>query len=468
VFSDVAYLLNRRTEAELPLASATCLQLVRFSPSAGTSGLRLVPDAASLPSISRDGRTYRFKVDASFTRFSDSSRVTAWSFALAIRRILRRSSESPVKHLLRDVRAVRTSGGTLTIKLRRPAPELLATLALPVFCVTSSSPREEDRNPHDAPDVIPGAGPYFMKITFEDGIYEGRIELWRNRFYHGPRRGGPDRVSITYGYRRDPIGDLERGEADLVPSWDLGLKRDAGRATRIASSRSYEGRAVGQIVFNARERSPFANRRLRQAVALIVNRQEAARFQSRSARPTDLLTPSRHGILRRGSYYGMRRSSQAIARAQELVRGLVPVQVTTRISAMDTRSIAEDLRAIGITLAIRSTAVCDHAADVYFTALREPILVSFAGHLKTYPEPSPCYWPSHPVTDWVPELRAALRKSGRARERALAAVERRVITQDVPAVGLFVPMKTHAYSRRVGCVRAHPYYELDFATLCRR
>jgi hypothetical protein len=72
------------------------------------------------------------------------------------------------------------------------------------------------------------------------------------------------------------------------------------------------------------------------------------------------------------------------------------------------------------------------------------------------------------VTDWVPDLQAALRKSGRARERALAAVERLITTQDVPAVGLFVPMETHAYSRRVGCVRPHVYYGLDFVTLCRR
>src|SRR5688572_4692989 len=66
---------------------ATCAMLVNYPDAPAPRGSRLVPDAAAaMPSVSRDGRTYTFRIRRNL-RFSDGSRVTAASFRWALTRV---------------------------------------------------------------------------------------------------------------------------------------------------------------------------------------------------------------------------------------------------------------------------------------------------------------------------------------------------------------------------------------------
>jgi hypothetical protein len=67
-------LSNSRWWANEQLAYATCANLLNYPDSAGRAGTRLRPEiAAAMPTVSRDGRTYTFRIRRGF-RFSPASR----------------------------------------------------------------------------------------------------------------------------------------------------------------------------------------------------------------------------------------------------------------------------------------------------------------------------------------------------------------------------------------------------------
>ena len=70
------------------LLYATCAKLLNYPDSAGPAGARLRPEvAAAMPTVSRDGRTYTFRIRPGF-RFSPPSNepVTAETFRHTIER----------------------------------------------------------------------------------------------------------------------------------------------------------------------------------------------------------------------------------------------------------------------------------------------------------------------------------------------------------------------------------------------
>jgi oligopeptide transport system substrate-binding protein len=94
------------------LQYATGAMLFNYPDSAAPRGARLVPEvAAGFPSISKDGRTYTFRLKRTY-RFSNGRPVTAWNFAWAIRRSIDRRMSGwreppPGARFLLDVVGVR-------------------------------------------------------------------------------------------------------------------------------------------------------------------------------------------------------------------------------------------------------------------------------------------------------------------------------------------------------------------------
>jgi ABC-type oligopeptide transport system substrate-binding subunit len=85
------------------IESATCAKLLNFPDRTGSAGLRLVPEvAARFPTVSSDGRTYRFTIRHGF-RFNTGERVTAASFAHAINRALNPRLASPGVKFMREI-----------------------------------------------------------------------------------------------------------------------------------------------------------------------------------------------------------------------------------------------------------------------------------------------------------------------------------------------------------------------------
>ena len=131
------------------LEYATGAMLFNYPDAPAPRGARLVPEvAAGFPVISRDGRTYTFRLRTTY-RFSDGRRVWAANFVRAFQRARNRRPETPAARFISDVVHFTALGrDRLRIKLRRPAGDVLARLAMPFFMAI----------PADTPDVIDGIG----------------------------------------------------------------------------------------------------------------------------------------------------------------------------------------------------------------------------------------------------------------------------------------------------------------------
>ena len=76
---------------------ATGALLFNYPDAPAPRGSRLVPEvAAGFPSVSKDGRTYTFRLKKTY-RFSNGLRVTARNFAWAINRGLSRRMNAPAQ-----------------------------------------------------------------------------------------------------------------------------------------------------------------------------------------------------------------------------------------------------------------------------------------------------------------------------------------------------------------------------------
>src|SRR6266516_8050887 len=192
------------------LEYATCAKLLDYPPRPGYRGTRLVPEVATaLPEVSADRLTYTFRVRTGW-RFSDGAPVTAASFARALERAQSPELVSPASTYLREVASWRARGRTLTIHLRRVAPDFVQRLALPYFCAVPTWAPNVQR------DDLPSAGPFAIAR-----YARGRtLLLRRNPYYHGPRRAHAQAILYRFGAFPSQIRlQLERGEADygVVP-----------------------------------------------------------------------------------------------------------------------------------------------------------------------------------------------------------------------------------------------------------
>jgi peptide/nickel transport system substrate-binding protein len=205
---------------------ATCSMLMSYPDAPAPRGSRLVPDAAAaMPQVSRDGKTYTFRLRQN-RRFSDGSRITPRSFKHALTRVLNREMRSPghpffmdivgarafVDHTARTVVGITVlSGNRLRIRLKRRAPDLLARLAMPFAC-----PVKLDTPTYSGGVRTPfvGSGPYYIA----ERVSKRSVVLRRNRFYRGPRPHHVSEIAYDIGLPLSTIRlNIEEGKTDHGP-----------------------------------------------------------------------------------------------------------------------------------------------------------------------------------------------------------------------------------------------------------
>ena len=194
-------------------------------------GFRLVPEvAADFPKISRNGKTYTFRLRSGF-RFSDGTPVRASAFARAINRTLAEGIESPALQYTGDIAGaadvqsgktqaaagVTARGNTLVVRFTRPIGDFAAKTAMPFFCAVPPT------LPSDPEGVgpFPSAGPYVV-TEYRPGE---RVTIRRNRFYRGTRPHHVDGfdVDLRASGPAEVLDRVERGDADwghaIAPSY---------------------------------------------------------------------------------------------------------------------------------------------------------------------------------------------------------------------------------------------------------
>jgi ABC-type oligopeptide transport system substrate-binding subunit len=204
---------------------ATEVKLFDFLDKNGQAGKQLTPSgAAGFPIISKNGKTYTFKIRPGF-RFSDGKPVTSANYAYAMLRSLNPKMSAPGAQFLTDIvagadayntgKATSVSGiktpnaSTLVITLIKPAPDLLARLSMAFFSATSLS------LPIDPAGVntYPSAGPYYLASRTPNR----QMILKLNPYYKGNRPHNWSTIDIEIGNSLDTIQlDVESGKTDYA------------------------------------------------------------------------------------------------------------------------------------------------------------------------------------------------------------------------------------------------------------
>jgi YVTN family beta-propeller protein len=272
------------------ILNATCVKLLNYPDKPQPAGGNLEPEAArSLPSVSDGGRTYTFRIRRGF-RFSPPSQenVTARTFKFAIERSLSPRMKGAARNFLRDVvgadayiagktahvSGVVVRGDVLTIRLVRPAPDLVSRLALPFFCAVPLNTPLDPRGVR----TVPAAGPYYVSAY---NPRQGAV-LTHNPNYAGGRPHHFDRMEIDFDVKeKTSDAEIEAGTVDYA----FGGVDPANRARletrfgpRSAAARKGQRQfftavstEVDYLILNT-TRGLFRSARLRRAASIAVDR----------------------------------------------------------------------------------------------------------------------------------------------------------------------------------------------------
>jgi YVTN family beta-propeller protein len=477
---------------------ATCAKLLNHPDAPVPIGAQLEPEVAkSLPSVSRDGRTYTFHIRPGF-RFSPPSgqRVTARTFKFAIERSLSRRMRGPARPSSRSRRlgtvanledvigakafeqgtrehisGIVARAQTLTIKLTRPAPDLPARIALPFFCAV---PMDTPLDPRGVRTVA-SAGPYYI-AKYLPGH---EIVLKRNPNYGGRRPHHLDEIQITLGESGDAVDAVKSGDADYVIA--AGPRNDLPRAANDSGAGQLINPSLVVYFLSLNtSRPPFSDARVRQAASHAVDRrrlQALLAFQF-SSQPTDqFLAPGMPGYRDVQIY----RDRPDVARARHL---LGPGRLKAVLNACDyctplAAVIRSDLAKVGIDVEIKTLTVAEIARQATVEHGKFDLFLN--GIAPDYADPASVLNAlfdganigtsngsiiDDPVVNQ--RLRAAALLSGEARSLAYARLDAWLAQDIVPAIPLVVATRADFFSARIGCQVYNPVYGIDLAALCIR
>jgi class 3 adenylate cyclase/ABC-type transport system substrate-binding protein/DNA-binding beta-propeller fold protein YncE len=490
-------------ELSFQVAGATCLKLLNRPDKPAPAGWTLRPEAAvSMPTLSRDGRTYTFKVRKGYA-FSPPSNepVTAQTFRHSIERALspKMGEDTPGRRFLGDIAGteafrdgkarhiagLRAHGDTLSITLEAPSPDLLERLAMPFFCPV---PTDTPVVPGGAFEYVPGgagqasvpsAGPYYMADVF-NGEY---AILLRNPNYPGPRRRALDAIALREGV--DAGVAVSRVQEDgwhgvttiFEPLLDPGSALDTEWGPRSAAAKDGDQRFfpapvphLGYIAFNAGG-PPFDDADVRRAAAHVINRQELASVWRQI--PTDQLLPPLEPGFEDRDLFPL--AAPALNQARALMRGRRVTAVMGIFRDCDpcrreADAVTDQLGAIGIDVDVEefdnpwdaarqgeSINLIDGGTTLDFldaASFLEALLI----------QDIPRRWLPTSVRDAVERLSIL---SGPRRQRQANALADRLAKRDVPIAAVGVPHVGGFFSPTLRCRVFPPLgYGIDLATMC--
>ena len=230
---------------------------------------KVVPDLAESYEVSPDGKAYTFHLRKG-VKFHDGKPFTSddVKYTFDVMRAPPKGIISVRANLLDAVDAILVPDAhTVRFILKRKSPSLIANLACGWMVVLPRHILEKG----PMKDAIVGTGPFKFK-DYKRGV---SIDLVRNPDYHIPNRPYLDGIKFffvpddntAYGYFR--TGQLD----EWVPTPAVALARQKELSSKAYLQTIYSTSAVC-LHFNAMEK-PFDDIRVRQAMCLAINRQEA-------------------------------------------------------------------------------------------------------------------------------------------------------------------------------------------------
>ena len=480
------------------IAYSTSAMLMNYPHAPAPRGSRLTPEVAQgFPRISRNGLVYTFKLKSTY-RLSNGQRVNAQSFARALNRALNRRMSSPAQPFIEDIvgaqaviagRAQRASGivasgNTLTLRLTKRSPDLLARLAMPFFAAQGNLPI----NPEGISAPVHGAGAYYIK----EWTKNRRVILERNRFYRGPVRGNVNRIEVDIGLPLETIKlNIDRGVVDmgdLPPAAHAELGRRYG--VKKQSPGRYFANPAPTILYLAmnHDRRLFGgggngNVRLKKAVNFAIDRQAVLSQGGAYAGVTNdqYMPPTMRGFRNLAIYPRRPNLSQARNLASGQTRGGDGVFYCSNRAPSPARCqvVQANLRNIGLNMDIR---LFPRATQFELAGRKgEPFDMTLEGWHMDYFDPYDFIFlvdgttirPANNVNFSYFNSPAFNRKITRAktlvgveRYKAFSNLDHDLVRNGAPLATYASPNDRHYVSARTGCYHYHPVFTWDYAALC--
>jgi peptide/nickel transport system substrate-binding protein len=480
------------TQASWSLLDLTCARLMTYPDKPGQAAYSLAPEvAAAPPKVSRDGKTYTFRLRRNF-RFSDGKPVDARAFARSINRTLAPGLRSLGTRYMDDIvgaRAVQSgrannAGGViargyrLTIRLVQPLGDFPARTSMPFFCaVPPNLPADPEGR-----GAFPGSGAYYVD-EYRPGQ---RIVIKRNRYYGGKRRHYVDgfSVDLTAASPQEVLDRIENGSADwgivppplyFAPERRLVEKYGLNKGQfQVRPGFTFRG-----FVLNTSSPLFRGNLQLRQAVSFAIDR-KAFGAGSLGSRLTDqVLPPSLPGYadakiypLREPNLAKARRLASGHLRGGKAVLYVNDLPLTLGVG----QTLKQQLSAIGLEVDVRG--IPGPALPTRLSTPGEPFDMTF---LVT---PNVDYYDPYAFLNLLFEsrfigrtnwsnlrslkydrlLRAASHLRGKARLRAYGRLDVQLARDVAPIAAMAYITEPTLVSKRVGCLLLRP--ALDLATAC--
>lgn len=471
----------------------TNLKLLNYPDKPAPEGGQLVPEAADLPAVSADGKTYTFTVKPGF-KFNTGEAVTAQSFASAIDRTLNPKMQSPgaqdiflgavvgyadmVAGKTSHLAGVTVKGNTLTVKLSKVDPAFLSKISLPFFAAIPKGLPINDKGER-TPAM---AGPYYIK-SYEIGrqaVFE------KNPNYKGNRPSNFDRIVATVNTDLDQsFLQVKSGQADfdaggLPPAQVASLTPLLGKQFFVNTQLE-----VDYVAMNTTAGRFFSDVNARKAANYAVDR--PAMLRARGAfggvRTDQVLPPGLLGF-RDEKIYPIAGANPAKAKELYNKGGKITIYTGNRGAALIQAQVLQyNFKQVGIDTDIKQFT----SAVLYAKAgtKGEPFDMVSAGWGSDYPDPSDFLdvllngQNIHETNNNnlayfnVPEVNTAMNKaallSGAARGKAYGDLDVRVTAKYAPWVAYDNRSERSFISSRLDpkCFVFQPIYaKMDLATAC--
>lgn len=482
------------------LLDTTCARLMSYPDEAPPAGFRLQPEvAADFPTVSRDGKTFTFRLRTGF-RFSDGSPVRATAFARAINRVISPEMRSPGLLYVRDIvgagkvvtgkaqtaSGVVARGNTLVVRFTRPAPDFPSRTASTYFCaVPPTLPIDPEGRA-----AFPAAGPYYVS----DYRRGERIVLQRNRFYGGTRPHHVDgfEVDLQAPSPQDMLRRVDRGEADWGHTL-AGIYFDPslGLVEKYGTNRSQlylrPGLTLRMLAFNSARPLFRDNPRLRKAVNFALDRRALVLTGGPLvSRASDQYLPPILPGFRDADVYPLERPD--LERAKELAQGslrggkaVLYVNSSPLPMALG-QLVKQQLGAIGLEVEVRGIPI-HSASAAYFNKLGtsgEPWDIAFGLWSPSYIDPyayinllfdrrfvGATNFARFSSSAYDKQMRQAARlPQGARRGSTYSALDAELARDSAPFAAVDVLNEPTLVSARVGCIVLRPV--LDLTAVCLR
>jgi peptide/nickel transport system substrate-binding protein len=350
----------------------TNMMLANYPEKPGAAGSKLYPEAAeAFPTISKDGKTYTWKIRKGL-RFSDGSPVTAAAFKRAIERNLspKMGQGSPVgvnigfdqlvvggdaylNGKTENLSGVSAKGQVLTIKLTKADPTFVSILAMQWYTAVKPNTPFTDKGL----DTYPAAGPYYIKAR-DNGK---SLLLERNPYYKGSRPANTDKIVFNTNLDvNQSLLQVKAGQADLAIGLPPTSHDELGREFGVNKGRYFVGpeTCVLYTALNT-SRAPFSNAAARKAANFAIDRPALVRLSGKYAgkRHDQILVPGVPGF-KNFRLYAIRGADVAKAKSVggSAINGSVTIfHSTSSLNTQRAQVLQYNLKQVGFDVKLKPT-----------------------------------------------------------------------------------------------------------------